>query len=188
MPDPLVGLVLSGGFSSRMGRDKGSLPWEGGLLVHFQARRLAGVTGQASISCREPQVSDYEGPFPLIPDTLPSGGPMSGLLSAFAARPGRAWMVLSVDLPYLPMNELDRLRSARDPSRIATVFRQPDGILQPLAAIWEPSAAPLLHAAWEAGRFSLRRILEEHDALVIESHASGWQNLNTPESLPDRAQ
>lgn len=183
MPNLLAGLVLSGGFSTRMGRDKGSMPWEGGLLVHFQARRLAGVVGQACISCREPQVSDYEGPFPLIPDTLPSGGPMSGLLSAFAARPHQSWLVLSVDLPYLPQSELERLRQSRDPSRIATALRQPDGILQPLAAIWEPAAAPLLLAAWDKGRFSLRRILEEHDALVLQGGSAGWKNLNTPESL-----
>ncbi len=154
--------------------------------MHFQARRLASVVGQACISCREPQGTDYEGPFPLIPDTLPSGGPMSGLLSAFDARPGRAWMVLSVDLPYLPLAELERLRLARDPSRIATVFRQPDGILQPLAAIWEPAAGPLLRAAWDAGRFSLRRILEDHDAMVLEGGSVGWQNLNTPGSLPSQ--
>lgn len=184
MPAPLAGLVLSGGFSTRMGRDKGSLPWKGGLLVHFQAQRLARAVNPVCISCREPQVADYEGPFTLIPDTLPSGGPMSGFLSAFAVRPAFAWLVLSVDLPFLEPEALDLLRACRDPSRIATVFRQPDGILQPLAAIWEPAAAPLLQEAWDAGRLSLRRILEDHAALVLDGDPYDFRNLNTPDTLP----
>jgi molybdopterin-guanine dinucleotide biosynthesis protein A len=176
---PLAGLVLSGGFSTRMGRDKGALPWQDGLLVHHQARTLASLVPQVYISCRAEQKDDYSGPYPLIADTFPPGGPMSGLLSAMEALPDQAWLVLSVDMPYIGAAALQWIINHRNPQKLATVFRQTDGIVQPLVGIWEPQSFPVLLAAFNEQRYSLRRILEEGDALILDALPdTDWTNMN----------
>lgn len=181
----LCGLVLSGGFSTRMGRDKGGLPWQGSTLALYQARRLAALVPEVFLSCRPEQQTDYAGPFPLLPDTWPSGGPISGLLTALSAHPDRAWLTLPVDMPGISAFALRQLIVQRNSDRIATAYRQPDGVVQPLVAIWEPAALPLLRQAWETRRLSLRRLLEQADAAILEAPIEeDWRNLNTPEDWP----
>jgi molybdopterin-guanine dinucleotide biosynthesis protein A len=179
-PVSISGLVLSGGFSTRMGRDKGSLDWEGRPLVFHQAAKLQQLVPEVYISCRHEQARDYSGAFPLLPDSLPSGGPMSGLLSAMRQRPELAWLVLAVDMPLLQVAHLQWLLDRRDPGAIATVFRQADGIIQPLVGVWAPAAAPLLEKAFAEGKFSLRRLLERSNAHILDAPADvDLANINT---------
>lgn len=184
-PTPICGLVLSGGFSTRMGRDKGGLPWEGQSLVFYQAEKLRQLVTEVYISCRQEQAAAYAGAFPLITDSLPSGGPMSGLLSAMRVRPEAAWLVLAVDMPLLTVDHLDWLLNHRDPEAIATVFRQSDGMVQPLIGVWEPKATPLLEAAFAGEKFSLRRLLERSPACIIDAPpAANLTNLNVLDNHP----
>src|SRR5262245_23173248 len=90
LPRP-VGVILAGGASTRMGRDKALLEIEGETLLARAARRLGEV-------CEEVLVADA-GRFGGIPDG-PGRGPAAGLLGAARARPGRALLVLAVDLPF----------------------------------------------------------------------------------------
>ncbi len=181
---PLCGLVLSGGQSERMGRDKGAIPWEGGKLVHVQAQKLLSVVREVWISCRPEQEETYAGSYPLLFDQYPSEGPMSGLLSAFHARPASAWLVLGVDMPGIGEEVLRHLVDHRDPGRLATAFRQPDGVVQPLVSVWEPAALSLLRKAWSERRLSLRQWLEENEVLLLEPPGgSDWTNVNAPSDL-----
>jgi molybdenum cofactor guanylyltransferase len=185
-PPALAGLVLTGGFSTRLGRDKGSLPWQGRKLAHHQAEKLARLLPQVYLSCRPEQEDLYAGPFSTLPDSFPSGGPISGLLSAMSASSDSAWLTLAVDMPGISGDTLRHLLTHRDPTRIATAFRQPDGIIQPLVAIWEPAALPLLLKAWQAQRLSLRRILEDGQARILDPlDGEDWRNLNTPGDWQD---
>lgn len=151
-------------------------------MVHWQARRLSSLLQSVYISCRPEQAEAYQGDFPLLLDAYPSGGPMSGLLTAMASSPGTAWLVLSVDMPFLSMAALQRLIRHRDEGRLATVYQQPDGILQPLASIWEPAARYCLQDAWQMERRSLRQVLEQQEVLVLDTDSGeDWANLNAPQ-------
>lgn len=177
---PIKGLILSGGYSTRMGRDKGALSWDGGLLVHHQARRLSGIVDNVFISCREEQLETYRGDFPLLADTLPSGGPMTGLLRAMDEFPEIAWLVLSVDMPYLQSSLLLDLTDLAEEKYIASVYQQDDGILQPLVGIWYPGAKSVLEAAFTAKEYSLQKLLQNLNVRILESpRDADWTNLNT---------
>lgn len=180
------GLVLSGGFSTRMGMDKGTLTWEGRTLIERQVDLLSGLTDEVWISCRAEQVGTYQDFAPCLTDAWPSHGPMTGLRTAFHALPETAWLVLSVDLPGMTRDGLGVLLSQRAPNLLATVLADPaTGILQPLAALWEPAALPVIDRAWSEGRFSLRRILEDHPHHQVPANdPSILLNLNRPEDLP----
>jgi len=185
-PSTLAGLILTGGFSTRLGRDKGALPWQGRKLAHHQAEKLARLLPRVYLSCRPEQEDLYAGPFPTLPDSYPSGGPISGLLSSMNAFPQLAWLTLAVDMPGIAEDTLRQLLTQRDHARIATAFRQPDGIIQPLVAIWEPAAISFLHTAWQTQRLSLRRCLEEGQARILDPlEGEDWRNLNTPGDWED---
>ena len=106
--DP-VGLVLAGGASSRMGRDKALLRGPGG--------HPAGAGGAAARAvCAEVAVADGgRGLLPGAP-SLPDGpgrGPAAGILGAAAAYPGRRLLVLACDLPRVPAALLAELARPR---------------------------------------------------------------------------
>jgi molybdopterin-guanine dinucleotide biosynthesis protein A len=100
-----VGVVLAGGLSSRMGRDKALLEWQGRPLIE---RQLA-VLREAGVD--EVRVSGERAAYGGIADALPQAGPLGGLAGVAKAEPGDVdLLVMPVDMPLLRAELLRRLR------------------------------------------------------------------------------
>ncbi|MBN1237832.1 MAG: NTP transferase domain-containing protein [Gammaproteobacteria bacterium] len=180
----LTGLVLAGGASRRMGRDKGALDYGGEPQVRRAWRLLASVCGEAFVSTNAARAAapPYRD-LPLILDPEDYTGPAAGLLAAWARRPDSAWLALAVDMPLVDRALLAVLVEGRDPQAIATCFRHDDGTLEPLCTIWEPSARAPLQAEIEAGRRSPRRfLLSQPVAALRPPDSSKLAGANDPRS------
>jgi len=180
---PLFGLVLGGGQSRRMGRDKASLAYHGKpQIVHaWELLREAGL--QAYVSCRSDQVEaeGFRG-LPQIPDRFLDFGPMGGILSALLFRREAAFLAVACDLPFLDAGALSDLIAARDPSKIATAYLSPGGLPEPLCAIYEPTAYPKLLEFMGQGIHCPRKALCNSDILGINStNTEALANVNHPE-------
>lgn len=151
-----------------MGQDKGTLDYHGLPQAEHCYRLLAAHCTRVfiSVNCRQSRQQPYPG-LPLLEDTGEVAGPAAGLLAAWAACPGAALLVLAVDLPLVDDALLASLFGHRDPDRPATLWVHPDGVLEPLCAIWEPIMHAALLEAAEAGNPSLRRLLEGVDAMRL---------------------
>src|SRR5262245_2895316 len=104
-----VGVVLAGGSSQRMGRDKALLTVGGASLPARTAERLAAVCAEVAVADRGRRLVPD---FPSLSDG-PGRGPAAGILGAAAAYPGRPLLVLACDLPGVPAALLAELaRSA----------------------------------------------------------------------------
>lgn len=164
----LLGLVLAGGASRRMNRDKGTLCYHRVPQAVHAFRLLTDVCGRAYVSTNADRAAHPPySELPLIVDVGEYRGPASGLEAAWARHPSAAWLTLAVDMPLVDRALLDELVAARDPSTCATAFRNDDGVIEPLCTIWEPSARGPLLARLAAGDASLRRFLEGHSARLI---------------------
>lgn len=162
-PAPLAGLVLAGGRSARMGEDKAGLVYTKAPQALCAYRLLEEVCDRVFVSDRHEQ-SDAPGHYemPHIFDLYGNIGPVNGILSAFAAYPDWAWLVVACDLPCLDVATLQALVDAREPEQEATAYRNPhDQQPDPLCAIYEPSIAPRFLRAYRQGRHSPRDILRE---------------------------
>ena len=109
---PCIGVVLAGGLSSRMGRDKALLSWRGRPLLEHQldVLRQAGADEVRVSGSRE----DYAG----VADSVPQAGPLGGLAGIAQALPGDAeLLVIPVDMPLLQPGLLQRLRGERPRAR-----------------------------------------------------------------------
>ena len=181
-PPPLLGLVLAGGASRRMSRDKGTISYHGEPQVVHAWRLLTDVCGSAYVStnARNVGVAPYS-ELPLIVDVGHSGGPASGLDAAWSRHPNAAWLTLAVDMPLVDRALLEELIAARDAAAHATAFRHLDGIIEPLCTIWEPAARASLLERLAAGDASLRRFLETHSvALVAPSTPDKLRSIDDP--------
>lgn len=105
---PCIGVVLAGGLSSRMGRDKALLPWQGRPLIEHQLAvlREAGV--------EDVRVSGHRPGYHGIADVLPQAGPLGGLAGVAESLTGSVdLLVIPVDMPLLQAGLLRRLRTER---------------------------------------------------------------------------
>ena len=180
---PLAGLVLAGGRSTRMQRDKAALPVAGETQLARAVRLTRRHAPDTFVSVRPDQVDDPErARWPLVIDRLADVGPAAGILAALDARPDHAWLVVAVDLPLLDAATLATLIAGRDPAAVATAYRSAhDGLPEPLCAIWEPRCRELLGAYIAAARNCPRKFLLTHGATLLDLAApEALSNINTP--------
>jgi molybdopterin-guanine dinucleotide biosynthesis protein MobB len=180
---PLLGLVLTGGKSERMGTDKAVLNYGG----EEESRRIFALLqefcSEVFISCRAEQ-ADLPGRrgLPQIHDTLLGKGPTGGILAALEARPDASWLVAACDLPGLDRQTLAALVAGRDPFKVGTAFRGFQDLPEPLCAIYEPKAAARLYQFLAAGYDCPRKMLINSPSHIIEPLSNhSLANVNTPE-------
>ncbi|MEO1485814.1 MAG: NTP transferase domain-containing protein [Bacteroidota bacterium] len=133
----LYGLVLAGGRSTRMGKDKAKLQYHGISQQEYAFQLLSAFCERVFISLRKGQ--EGVGDSRCIFDENLTKGPLNGMLSAHLTHPKVAWLVLACDTPLVDKETLRNLVSERDTSKMATAMTtQQRDIPEPLIAIWEP--------------------------------------------------
>ena len=182
MTAALRGLVLAGGRSTRMGRDKAMLAYHGRDQLQVAFDLLGEVAGPNFVSVRADQATDpARARYAQVIDGTEGVGPIAGILAALRTRPASAWLVLACDLPFLDAPTLRALIAGRDPSRVATAFRSAyDGLPEPLCAIWEPQCEPLLADFVAADGRCPRKFLLAHAARIIDlPRSNALDNINS---------
>jgi molybdenum cofactor guanylyltransferase len=166
----VVGVVLAGGYSRRMGADKGGLPFEGAPAVGRLCRLLSATVGTTVVSLRPEQLAGPDAaayaPFPCVLDDDPGSGPLGAIVSVSRHFPDRVLLVVAVDLVGLTADSVARLLAARGPGIAVVAARQRTesrSLAHPLCAVWEVPALDRATAAWKAGERSPRRVLEAMD-------------------------
>jgi molybdenum cofactor guanylyltransferase len=180
----LYGLVLAGGSSTRMQRDKAALKYQGITQLDRTFELARRHTAQVFVSVRAEQTEDpTRSRHPMIVDSVAGSGPIAGIRSAFALHPQAAWLVLACDLPFLSDAVVESLLRERDSSVFATAYKSAhDGLPEPLCAVWEPAAAAALADYQAAGGHCPRKFLIRHAARLIEPRdMRALDNVNTPQ-------
>lgn len=187
-PAPLAALILAGGRSTRMQRDKAALDYGGETQLARAFRLVREVVPDAFVSVRADQVADpVRAAYPQIVDGAEGAGPAAGILAAFAARPAHAWLVVAVDLPLLDAVTLTHLLAHRASASLATAYASAhDGLPEPLCAVWEPASRAPFTAFVAGGRTCPRKFLITHGAHLLPlPHAQALENVNTPDEYAD---
>jgi molybdopterin-guanine dinucleotide biosynthesis protein A len=177
---PLLGLVLSGGRSQRMGTDKGELSFGRGTQLDKACSLLQELCREVHVSCRPDQIdSPSRSDKRLLVDRFLGFGPLGGILTAMHTRPEAAWLVLACDLPFLDEELLRGLLRARDGLRLATAYAASDGMPEPMCAIWEPHALPRLHQLLGLGFDCPRKtLMRSRIRLVHAAEPARLENVN----------
>jgi molybdopterin-guanine dinucleotide biosynthesis protein A len=180
MVEAMAGALIAGGASTRFGRDKASLPWEGGSLGgHLLAQmRLAGLAPLAFNAAAA--IAGLPADVQILPDAVPGQGPLGGLATVLRWAPGPV-LVAACDMPGLDAAAFAALRGAWRPGLRGLVARSADG-WQPLFGIYAPELLPEIDRRLAAGQGALHRLIED---LVLQAWApsrSSWlDNVNSVE-------
>jgi len=178
----IYGLILAGGYSRRMGRDKALLEFNGKPQVEYLYELLQTYCEKVFLSKRIDQAA-YKN-FACIndKDEFTNRGPLGGILSAMKEHPGTGWLVIACDLPYITKETIQTLLTLRDPLKTATAFiSTQDSLPEPLCAIWEGHAYGPILQLFNEGAHCPRKILIKSNPQLLKQNNPHWlDNINTP--------
>lgn len=183
----ILGGVLVGGASSRMGTPKAALTWRGRTLLDIAVAALASTVREVALLGDPPAPADGTGPAgPLrrIPDPPDLKGPLAGILAALRAEPDAVWIVAACDQPWMCSAAVEWLLDQRRPDRWAVLPRGADGRVEPMPALYEPRVRPVLEAMAGRGELAPRSLAAAPGVATPEIPAEirrAWISVNTPE-------
>lgn len=168
-----IAVILSGGQSRRMGRDKAGLTLEGQSFLDRMTEGLAPIFGQVYVSV------DRQGRYPgrkELPDLRPGQGPLAGLEAAFLRTGAEAVFLTAVDLPFASPDLARRVLAGAEDGD-ACVIRRRDGGVEPLFALYRRSCLPALTACLDEGRRAVKALLDRVDCRWLEEDELGGFDL-----------
>ena len=183
-------VILAGGRSSRMGRDKAALPWRGATLLTDLLLRSQGVAfDEIVVSANRPPdlsalPSELSSCVRVVADNYQGCGPLSGMEAAFRACTCSYCLVLSVDLPFYDFSPVKQiLPELAQMPQVDLFLPMSESRPQPLAAIYR--RGPALEAVQAALAAGKRRVLSIADTLAVRILDDAgapilYENINTP--------
>ncbi|MDE0536726.1 NTP transferase domain-containing protein, partial [Tenacibaculum sp. L6] len=176
---PVKGLVLTGGKSTRMGRDKSELVYYKKSQKEHVKELLENNNLETFYSVQASSEKENE-----IHDIFLNLGPFGGVCSAFQKDPNSAWLVMATDVPFVNNELIQLLLQKRNPSKIATTVKGKNKEFpEPLITIYEPKAYGKLLAYLAQGYSCPRKMLINSDVEIIEVDDNLIRNINTPEEF-----
>lgn len=186
MNKSVYGLVLTGGQSKRMGRDKALLRVDGETQLSRAVNLLEPLLDRVFVSTRVDQQDEPERKkFDQIVDRYQDLGPLAGILSALETYPDVGWLVLACDLPHVDAQTIQHLLENKSPRHPFTAYKSSyDGLPEPLCAFYAADSLPIVKGFADDGIICPRKILIQSNTHLLNQASPGsLDNINTPEDL-----
>ena len=182
----LTGILLAGGRSRRMGRDKALLELGGETVARRLLRVLRECAEELIIVGNAPERFERED-VPVIPDDAPGLGVVGGIATGIRAMRGETGIVIACDMPFLS-GDLLRFVAASVGDADGALIESEKGY-EPLCAAYRKTLLPTLDRMIAEGDLAAQRIVERGNLRVLdvaELECAGFDrrrlfNMNTPE-------
>ena len=175
-------VILSGGKSSRMGKDKALLPFGGfDTLTQFQVDKLKKEFAEVYISCKSRDKFNFEANFIEDDSSFEDSAPFIGILSALKELEHEWIFVLSVDTPFFEISHIRSLYTLIDDDTSAIVSRSSDGN-QPLCAMYKKDTVEIFENLIKEKKYRFLNLFEKISVKFVDFlDNEAFTNLNTPE-------
>ena len=173
------GFVLTGGQSSRMGRDKALLPFDGSTLLEQIATRVRAAAGSVTLIGPPER---YRGlGLPVAADLIANCGPIGGVYTALKISSAPWNLIVACDMPAVTTDFLTGLlKAARDADAECLAPETGSG-LHPLCAVYHRRALAALQSAIDHKSFKMHDLLRSLRTVAWPAaDASLLENVNTP--------
>ncbi len=197
----IVGVLLAGGLSRRMGGgDKSLLDVAGQSMMQHVIDRLSPQVSALAINANGDPARFEAFGLPVVPDTIDGFvGPLAGVLAGMRwaetlAEPARWVVTASTDAPFIPEQLVERLQGEMAREKTAIALAKSGGHLHPVIGLWPVELADDLEAALRDGVRKVLHWTDRHGIVAVDfpfvsvgsEEIDPFFNANTPEEL-DRA-
>ena len=179
----ITGIILSGGKSSRMGRDKGFLLFEGKPFVQYSIEALKPLVSNIIIVSNH---RDYD-VFGLdrIEDHIENAGPLAGIYSGLKHTKTEYNLVLSCDIPLITSEILKKLIDAID-DETEIIQIESEGKTMPLIALYKKQCEHIFIKLLNEGERRLQFAVNQcniKNVVLNKDEIHFTNNINTPDQL-----
>lgn len=180
----ITGVVLAGGRSSRMGKDKASMPINDNGTIFLQ--HAVNILSEIFVDIIVIANKEYPVNVPIYSDIYHDKGPIGGIYTALTKTNKKGIFVAACDMPYLTPQIIGHIiaNSKEDMISVPTL----KGLLQPLASYYPVEVTEYLgHYMNSQGR-ALRGFIERTGHIKIPIppvFADDFLNINTPQEFND---
>jgi len=186
----ISGIVLGGGQSQRMGRDKRRLHWEGEPFLDRVCRLMSTLFEEVLVVTAQEDYDCSHLPVRLVTDKIPLKGSLGGLYTGLMEAKNTLTFVVACDMPFLLKESISRLCLL--PLSDVLVVKLSNG-LQPLHARYSKRCAPIIEQMIQEGDLKIQNLVAQPGLTVeiiqetlfddIDPHRQSFMNINTPADL-----
>lgn len=185
--EPLTGIILAGGASSRFRSEKGMALYKGKPLIEHAIIILNRLCDSLLISANSNIYNDYE--LPVVHDDMPGCGPMMGIYSCLKKSPTPGNLILSVDTPLIPEELYIYLLSEKKDALIV-VPSPGEGLYEPLIGYYHKGILKVMEDFIKKGNYTLPELFMKTPfrGLPVTQHLDFYHkhlfyNINTASDL-----
>jgi molybdopterin-guanine dinucleotide biosynthesis protein A len=195
--DLVTGIILAGGRSRRLGRDKAQEPFCGQPLIRRVVERVEAVSAEIVVVVAD---SDRGKALPLgagpraariVLDVYRGKGALGGIFSGLAAMRGDWGLVVACDMPFLNPTLLAYMLSLRE--GFDAVVPRPGAYPEPTHALYSKACLPYIEARLQADDLKVSRFYDQvrvnylNEAAIspIDPGMRSFFNVNSPEDLAE---
>ncbi|MDQ0048849.1 molybdopterin-guanine dinucleotide biosynthesis protein A [Paenibacillus polymyxa] len=165
----VTGIIVAGGRSRRMGRDKALLEIDGATMLERMYTTLQQAAQRVVVVTRDDQGYGLSG-METVSDVFPGMGPLSGIHAGLSASNTEWGVVVACDMPFVQPEVLHdllavtkkwtELQGTREPA-LQAVIPSMDGRIHPLLAVYHRSVLPSAEECLRSGRLRLTDWLDK---------------------------
>ena len=179
----LIGWVLAGGKSKRMGQDKAMISYYGKpqALYLWEMLTREGMETYLSVGMHL-DIANKLG-VPGIIDLIPDQGPLGAIYTAQQQFPHRPILLMACDMPLVDKEDVSLLVEKRKLTADASIFWNADREQpEPMLSVWETSSQVFVKEALDQGNLSLMKLLGKMNVhTILHPYPPHFLNINTPE-------
>ena len=187
-------VILAGGVSRRLGRDKAVEPFGDETLLHRVVRRANEAIGSNDVVIVVAQADQAERasadiPHRLVLDALPGSGTLGGIYTGLEAARNDWALVVACDMPFLSVPLLGYMAGLRE--GVDAVVPVTGGRPEPTHALYSRRCVPAISQRLQAGQLKAAGFLDlvrvryvaEKEARRFDPELLSFFNVNRPEDL-----
>jgi molybdopterin-guanine dinucleotide biosynthesis protein A len=187
-PGDLTVAIQAGGASTRMGRDKSFVPYQGRPMIEIVRDKVQALGSELIIITNNPQPYAYL-QLPLFGDRFAGCGPLAGIHAALSSATFPYVLVVACDMPRLNLPLLQYLIALKETADI--VVPRWNRFPEPLHAVYNKNCLPAIEAQLAAGRLKITgfysdvtvRFVEKEEIETFDVQGLSFTNVNTPDDI-----
>lgn len=190
----MTGVVLCGGQSTRMGKDKGLLQHKSVTWAQLAVNKLTALQLSVVLSVNSRQYDSYTKLFqnPILikdDDSLNISGPLKGILSVHIQKPDEDVLVLACDMRDMGLEVLQQLLATNAVTNAEAILFSDEKGAEPLCSVYKAAGLQKIYERYQHGhlkKFSMHYILQLLDTCYLplpQSWKKFFSNFNTPNDL-----
>ncbi len=182
----ITGIILSGGKSSRMGRDKAFLPFPHKPLIEIMIDKLSVLFNELIVVTGNPHLYSKYG-IRTVKDIIPQRGPLGGIYTGLLFSKNHYNFIVACDMPFLNPDLVHYM--VQKIKGYDLVVPEYGDQLQPLCAIYSKNCIESIKEELSGDNLKVtcffknvkQKLITEEEIKKTDFQGLSFVNINTPE-------